>query len=196
MLPAAGRPLSSSDLTYRVGQSGLWFLRQSSPEESGLFLPGRHSGPRTNRSLNGCRSANSTSALPGRCRCARAQTEARRVVIARRGRTSERRRAGQRPPARLVLPRPDRSGESARHPGAGVHSGPAEWPRKEAAARVQAVYSASRMRRMTSASEDGGWPLTSASEDGGWPINSINESRFSITELRSRGVAPRLIESI
>lgn len=48
VLPAAGRPLSSSDLTYRVGQSGLWFLRQRSPEEHGLFLadhPQRFTSP-------------------------------------------------------------------------------------------------------------------------------------------------------
>ncbi|MER2518523.1 MAG: hypothetical protein ABTR92_19360 [Candidatus Accumulibacter phosphatis] len=38
VLPAADRPLSSSDLHYRVGQSGLWFLRQRSAAERGLFL--------------------------------------------------------------------------------------------------------------------------------------------------------------
>ncbi|WP_300336081.1 hypothetical protein [Accumulibacter sp.] len=38
VLPAADRPLSSSDLHYQVGQSGLWFLRQRSAAERGLFL--------------------------------------------------------------------------------------------------------------------------------------------------------------
>jgi len=38
VLPAPGRPISSSDLVYRVGQSGLWFLRQRSEDETGIYL--------------------------------------------------------------------------------------------------------------------------------------------------------------
>jgi len=38
VLPAPERPISSTDLQYRVGQSGLWFLRQRSAGERGLFL--------------------------------------------------------------------------------------------------------------------------------------------------------------
>lgn len=38
VLPATDRPISSSDLQYRVGQSGLWFLRQRNADERGLFL--------------------------------------------------------------------------------------------------------------------------------------------------------------
>jgi hypothetical protein len=64
---------------------------------------------------------------------------------------------------------------------AGISAHPAGDP-EEAAAKGQVLYSASRMRR-----------IASASEDGDWPINSINDSRFSITEPRSRGLAPRLI---
>lgn len=38
ILPAADRPISSSDLRYRVGQSGLWFLRQRGDGDRGLYL--------------------------------------------------------------------------------------------------------------------------------------------------------------
>jgi hypothetical protein len=38
VLPRPERPISSSDIHYRVGQSGLWFLRQRSAGEQGLFL--------------------------------------------------------------------------------------------------------------------------------------------------------------
>ncbi len=37
-LPAADRPIASNDIHYRVGQSGLWFLRQRSVGEQGIFL--------------------------------------------------------------------------------------------------------------------------------------------------------------
>ncbi len=37
-LPAPGKPISSSDIHFSVGQTGLWFLRLSGSGEAGLYL--------------------------------------------------------------------------------------------------------------------------------------------------------------
>ena len=37
-LPGPERPISSSDITYKIGQSGLWFLRIRGADERGIYV--------------------------------------------------------------------------------------------------------------------------------------------------------------
>ena len=53
-LPALEGPVSSSDITYKIGQKGLWFLRLLAPKEAEIytadhpqrFVPFANAGPR------------------------------------------------------------------------------------------------------------------------------------------------------
>jgi hypothetical protein len=38
MLPGPDRPVSSSDIRFKVGQSGLWFLRLRGADERGIYV--------------------------------------------------------------------------------------------------------------------------------------------------------------
>jgi len=52
-VPQPGTPISSSDIFYRVGQEGLWFLRLLAPDDGEIyaadhpqrFVPVAHAGP-------------------------------------------------------------------------------------------------------------------------------------------------------
>ena len=53
-VPQSGTPISSSDIFYRIGQKGLWFLRSLEPKSAAIFaadhpqrfVPFANAGPR------------------------------------------------------------------------------------------------------------------------------------------------------